>query len=352
MSVACPACGGDFEPSLDGSQVCQECYGLWRPSLQSDALTPRPDAQVGAASMDCPQCNQALMPHQIDADRHAFVYRCEDCGHDFVGNTEQRALDRLAKRQQIKARYNALDDELKAQYAGALAGTTHSAAERLSPPVVGLDATEGDLIAGAPRSHIIFRLLGLPQVHYGRLRVPVVTPLLAIALIVVQVVVEQDAWTYTASHDSVLQTVRSLFVHLDGFHLAGNLYFLLVFGAGAEAKLPRVVFAAWLLLGGAIGAWVEGLIHPDVAVLGASGMVAVAMGVCFVLQRRTPVTIPVLLLPLSTSMLVFGGIEVLYQLGNALLDREGVAWFAHLVGIAFGVALGLFAGDEPQGSPS
>ena len=34
--------------------------------------------------------------------------------------------------------------------------------------------------------------------------------------------------------------------------------------------------------------------------------------------------------------------------GNALLEREGVAWFAHLVGMAFGVALGLFAGDEPD----
>jgi membrane associated rhomboid family serine protease len=347
VSRACPACPGALEPSLDGSHVCTRCYGLWRDTLDNEALTAHPDAQRGAASKDCPDCRTPLMPHQIAADAHAFVYRCEACARDFVGSKEQRALDRLAKLAQIKARYDALDDDLKAQYAGALAGTTHSSAERVAPPVVGLDGTEDDLGTGAPRSHLLFRLFGLPQVHYGTLRVPLITPLLAVVLVVFHLAADKDAWSYVAAHDSIVQTVRCLFVHVDGWHLAGNLYFLLVFGAGAEAKLPRVVYAAWLLLGGAAGAFVEGLIQPEVAILGASGMVAVAMGICFVLQRRTPVTIPVVMLPLATSMLVFGGVEVLYQLGSALAGREGVAWFGHLVGIAFGVALGMVAGDEP-----
>ena len=71
-----------------------------------------------------------------------------------------------------------------------------------------------------------------------------------------------------------------LFMHAGIGHLAGNLFFfLLLVGPFLEDAWGRVVFCAFYLVGGLVAAAVEvPMLHPDVALLGASGAISACLG--------------------------------------------------------------------------
>lgn len=327
----CPACGGLLRPRGDGTSSCEGCGALLRPKLEVPGLSleTNPSSPAFAKTHRCPSCDGVMAPWKLGDAGRGWVFRCAMCEEDFIEPSLHPLLFRHERAARSRQAYESLDDEEKRAVRSAIASTEdHGEAP---PPF---------------HAGLLLRLIGLPQLHLSRVRVPIVTPVLALILVVVHVVAEPLEWAYVANEGSVFDAFTSTFVHLGLLHLIGNLYFLLVFGTAAESRLPRPVFAVWLLLGGTGAALVEGLVHPDTPILGASGSVAVALGVCFVLLRKTPVTIPVFLLPLRVPMWAFALIEVLYQSGSALLDRPGVAWFAHLGGMGAGVLLALVAGDN------
>jgi membrane associated rhomboid family serine protease len=158
--------------------------------------------------------------------------------------------------------------------------------------------------------------------------------------------------------------LSSLFMHAGWAHLLGNMLFLWIFGNNVEDSLGRVRFILFYLLGGIAATAAQTVVTlgwgtaQDAAIpnLGASGAISAVLGAYFLLHphgRITTLVLPFFLFQIPA--MVFLGIYFLYQLligGYAFVHPEaggGVAYFAHLGGIAFGLlTVRLFTAGRPR----
>jgi len=139
--------------------------------------------------------------------------------------------------------------------------------------------------------------------------------------------------------------LSSMFFHANILHLAGNMFFLWMFGDNVEDRLGRSAYAIFYLVGGiaaAIGHVLSdtGSITP---VVGASGAIAAVMGAYLVQSPRarlTAVLLPFFFLPFRIPAWIFL-IEWLVLQFFTSAD-SGVAWVAHVAGFAAGAVLALW----------
>lgn len=143
----------------------------------------------------------------------------------------------------------------------------------------------------------------------------------------------------------------SMFLHGGFLHIFGNMLFLAIFGPSVEDSMGHWRFPAFYLLGGLVALAAQTAVDTGstAPTLGASGAIAAVLGgyivlypgarvltLIFVIFFATIVELPAILL------LGFWFLEQLY-LGTAGLTGaaggEGVAYFAHIGGFAFGAAL-------------
>ena len=159
----------------------------------------------------------------------------------------------------------------------------------------------------------------------------------------------------------------SLFLHAGWGHLLGNMLFLWIFGNNVEDSLGRLRFILFYVLGGLAATAAQTFVTlgwgsaQDAAIpnLGASGAISAVLGAYFLLHpdgRITTLVLPFFLFQIPA--MVFLGIYFLYQLligGYAFVHPEaggGVAYFAHIGGIAFGLlTVRLFASGRPRFRP-
>ena len=156
----------------------------------------------------------------------------------------------------------------------------------------------------------------------------------------------------------------SLFLHAGWGHLLGNMLFLWIFGNNVEDSLGRVRFILFYVLGGLAATAAQTVVtlgwgsaqEAEIPNLGASGAISAVLGAYFLLHphgRITTFVVPFFLF--QVPAMLFLGIYFLYQLvigGYAFVHPEaggGVAYFAHLGGIAFGLlTVHLFAAGRPR----
>jgi membrane associated rhomboid family serine protease len=148
-----------------------------------------------------------------------------------------------------------------------------------------------------------------------------------------------------------LTALTSMFMHGSLIHIAGNMLFLFIFGNNVEDSMGRLRFVAFYLLGGLAALALQILVDPSAAVptIGASGAVAAVLGGYILLYPRARVLTVVFIVLFFTVIelpaLVVLGIWFLEQalLGAAGLADPvgggGVAYFAHVGGFVFGLAL-------------
>jgi membrane associated rhomboid family serine protease len=159
-------------------------------------------------------------------------------------------------------------------------------------------------------------------------------------------------------HAHRLATVlSSMFLHASFLHIFGNMVFLAIFGPTVEDTVGRMRFTVFYLLGGLVALGAQVLADPGstAPTLGASGAIAAMLGGYILLYPRARVLALVFIVFFFTLievpavfLLGFWFLEQLY-LGLAGLagtgSSEGVAYFAHIGGFAFGLlAIRLFAG--------
>jgi hypothetical protein len=155
----------------------------------------------------------------------------------------------------------------------------------------------------------------------------------------------------------------AMFMHASWGHIAGNMLFLWIFGNNVEDTLGRFRFLLFYLAGGIAATAVQTIVtlgfgaEGDARVpnLGASGAIAAVLGAYFILVPQGKVltfVLPFFLFEIPA--IVFLGIYFVYQLvigGYSFVHPEaggGVAYFAHLGGIAFGLlTIKLFATGRP-----
>ncbi len=143
--------------------------------------------------------------------------------------------------------------------------------------------------------------------------------------------------------------MSALLVHADWPHLIGNLAFLLIFGLPAERLLgSRRLLTLFFVGGMAANLGAALLAHgSERPIVGMSGAVSALVGAYIALFPRARLG---LVLPLGLFFefvripaLTLIGFWILVQALFAWLapDQGRVAWGAHLVGFAFGVAFAL-----------
>ena len=179
----------------------------------------------------------------------------------------------------------------------------------------------------------------------------------------VQNVIDYGTIPYEVTHPSQgegpstwLTLFTSMFMHGGLLHLGGNMLFLWIFGNNVEDSMGRLKFIAFYLLGGLVATMAQVVVDTDSTVpgIGASGAVAAVLGGYALLYPRARVVSLVILIVFITvlelpALIVLGlwFLLQLYDAGSQPLGGGGVAYFAHIGGFLFGLALiKLFAHRE------
>lgn len=158
--------------------------------------------------------------------------------------------------------------------------------------------------------------------------------------------------SYTASRPEAKTLVTHMFLHGGFWHLFGNALFLFVTAPFLEDVYGRFLFGALYLLGGAFAAVVHGVftLYPDVPLLGASGALAAVMGAFLIRLGQSHIRflfVPILVLPMFRFTFALPAFVVLplwfgeQALSARLLPDAPVAWWAHIGGFAFGMAVAI-----------
>jgi membrane associated rhomboid family serine protease len=128
-------------------------------------------------------------------------------------------------------------------------------------------------------------------------------------------------------------------------HLLGNMLYLFVFGRAVEARLGRAKFIGFYLLSGVAAAAAQIASDPAsmVPTLGASGAIAGVLGGYLMLWPKANITglVPV---PATIKAYWYIAFWIFIQITSVLgpsTGGGGVAYFAHIGGFFFGLALAL-----------
>ena len=149
-----------------------------------------------------------------------------------------------------------------------------------------------------------------------------------------------------------LTMFTAMFMHGGFLHIIGNMLFLWIFGNNVEDSMGRPRFVAFYLLGGLAALWGQVLFSPnsDAPTIGASGAIAAVLGAYLLLYPRARVLTVVFIIFFVTVielpaifMLGLWFLEQIYfgaaDLSSPTGGGGGVAYWAHIGGFAFGLAL-------------
>jgi len=151
--------------------------------------------------------------------------------------------------------------------------------------------------------------------------------------------------------------LTAMFLHASFLHIFGNMLFLAIFGPSVEDAMGRLRYCAFYVLGGIVALAAQVLSAPGSSspTLGASGAIAAVLGGYLLMYPRAKVLTLVFIVFFVTLievpavlLLGFWLLEQLYLglegLSSSVGGGEGVAYFAHIGGFAFGLlAIRMFA---------
>jgi membrane associated rhomboid family serine protease len=150
----------------------------------------------------------------------------------------------------------------------------------------------------------------------------------------------------------LMTTVTSMFIHGGLWHVAGNMLYLFIFGAAVEYRMGALRYLSFYFASGIAAALATVWIAPEssVPVIGASGAIAGVLGAYFILYPRGRILtiLPIFIfiqfieIPAVIYLFVWFAVQLyagLQQSGRAGV-MGGVAWWAHVGGFMFGVAMG------------
>ena len=150
-----------------------------------------------------------------------------------------------------------------------------------------------------------------------------------------------------------LTLLTAMFLHAGFLHLAGNMLFLWVFGNNIEDSMGRFRFALFYLLAGVAASYGQALLDLDstLPTIGASGAVAGVLGAYALLHPRARVLTIIFIvffftfieIPALVLLAIWFGLQFLPAVGQLaspeLSEGGGVAYFAHVAGFLFGLAM-------------
>ena len=155
-----------------------------------------------------------------------------------------------------------------------------------------------------------------------------------------------------------------MFIHGGFWHIAGNMLYLFIFGAAVEYRMGSARYLIFYFAAGIAAALATVWIAPEsnVPVIGASGAIAGVLGAYFILYPRGRILtiLPIFIfiqfieIPAVIYLLFWFALQLYAGLeeGGTAGAMGGVAWWAHVGGFMFGVALGADARDKSSAPAS
>jgi membrane associated rhomboid family serine protease len=144
----------------------------------------------------------------------------------------------------------------------------------------------------------------------------------------------------TPARPYIWQFITYAFLHGGFGHIAGNMFFLWLFGRNVNDKLGNIGYVSFYLAGAVFSAIGHTLLGGG-PVLGASGAIAAVTGAYLALFPQTLVTVFYWLLyfidTIDISALYFIGIKLIVWDNMIERSMPNVAYDAHLSGYAFGL---------------
>ena len=144
--------------------------------------------------------------------------------------------------------------------------------------------------------------------------------------------------------------ITSMFLHGGFLHVAGNMWFLWVFGKGIEDLLGHARFLMFYLACGVVAGLAHVLLNPysPVPTIGASGAIAGVMGAYLIKfpHARIVTLVPIIFfittldLPAAFLLLYWFAIQFFSGVGSvgySQVSKGDVAWFAHVGGFVAGM---------------
>jgi membrane associated rhomboid family serine protease len=152
---------------------------------------------------------------------------------------------------------------------------------------------------------------------------------------------------------ALLTLFTSMFMHGGWLHIIFNMLFLWIFGNNIEDSMGKLRFVVFYLLGGLAAILAQIAVDPDSAIptVGASGAIAAVLGGYMLLYPRAQVLTVIFLfffftfveIPALVMLGIWFALQFLPAVGQLatpeLSGQGGVAYFAHVGGFIFGLAL-------------
>ena len=143
-----------------------------------------------------------------------------------------------------------------------------------------------------------------------------------------------------------LTLVTYSFLHVDFWHLAGNMIFLWVLADNVEDALGHIRFLLFYLLCAAAAGYAFVLSAPSATgpVIGASGAIAGTISAYLILHPRAKMWVLAFgRIPLRLSAVYVLGFWIVFQFIAVLTGgQSNVAWWSHVGGLISGAVLVLF----------
>jgi membrane associated rhomboid family serine protease len=154
-----------------------------------------------------------------------------------------------------------------------------------------------------------------------------------------------DRFTYSS-------IITSMFVHGGFLHIAGNMWFLWIFGRGVEDLVGHARYLLLYLACGIAGGILFIAINSNstIPTVGASGAIAGVMGAYLIKFPRAHIVTLVFIFIFITTIDIPAAFLLLYwfaiqffsgvgSVGYSQMSQGGVAWFAHVGGFVAGMLL-------------
>jgi membrane associated rhomboid family serine protease len=180
----------------------------------------------------------------------------------------------------------------------------------------------------------------------------------------VPALVAHPRWLHPLHAVRVLTTlITSTFLHASLLHIAGNMLYLLIFGPAVEGRMGARRYLFFYLLTGIAAGLAMVAMGPEsrVPVIGASGAIAGVLGAYFVLYPRgriatiLPLFVFIRLVEVPAVFYLLAWFAVQLYAGISASSQGpttgGVAWWAHVGGFLFGMALAPLLVHKPKTKP-
>ena len=147
----------------------------------------------------------------------------------------------------------------------------------------------------------------------------------------------------------LIKSFFSMNIHGDFWHLFTNMLFLVAFGISLENKTGKLLFTTLYLGAGMCGCFLYSILaKSNLPVVGASGAISGLMASYLILFPKAKLMSlwPILWIVrfIYVPSWFYVGIWIIVQIIFSIFDKNSyIAYEAHLGGILFGLAFGIFA---------